>query len=416
MPAAVPPAAGDLLRGERVAFVGKLGGMPRRQAQQLVRGQGGMCLERADATATLIVVGDEGLLALGDLLQADSPLDAAAREAVDQGRIAVISETELWQRLGLVELEQNIRRLYTPGMLADLLRVPVAVIRRWHRKGLIVPARVVSRLPYFDFQEVATARCLAQLLAAGLSPHSIEKKLADLARLLPDVKRPLAQLQAIVEGKQILLRQGDGLVEPSGQKRIDFEAASAQREAEDAPADIAGQLEVGPDAATQQPNQTQSLPLGECPPVSAEELVAMAAELEDEGRLSEAVDAYRAALAAAGPSAEVNFSLAELLYRQGDLSAASERYYMAIELDEDYVEARANLGCVLAERGQTELAVAALEGALAHHGQYPDVHYHLGRLLDELGRADEAQAHWSAFLELAANSPWAEQARQRLGL
>ena len=56
-------------------------------------------------------------------------------------------------------------------MLAELLGVSVAVIRRWHRRGLIVPAREVRRLPYFDFHEVATARRLAQLLAAGVSPR-----------------------------------------------------------------------------------------------------------------------------------------------------------------------------------------------------------------------------------------------------
>ena len=109
-------------------------------------------------------------------------LDDATRAAVDEGRIEVITETQLWQRLGLVEAEQHVHRLYTPAMLAELLQVPVAIVRRWHRRGLIVPRREVRRLPYFDFQEVATARRLAELLAAGMSPQAIEKKLAELAR------------------------------------------------------------------------------------------------------------------------------------------------------------------------------------------------------------------------------------------
>ena len=57
-------------------------------------------------------------------------------------------------------------------MLADLLHVPVVVVRRWHRHGLIVPTREVRRLAYFDFQEVATARRLADLLATGMSPQA----------------------------------------------------------------------------------------------------------------------------------------------------------------------------------------------------------------------------------------------------
>jgi tetratricopeptide (TPR) repeat protein len=96
------------------------------------------------------------------------------------------------------------------------------------------------------------------------------------------------------------------------------------------------------------------------------------------------------------------------------LHGARERYYVAIELDEDYVEARANLGCVLAELGQLDLAVAALQGALAFHPDYADAHYHLARILDALGRRGEADSHWRAFLDLAPDSPWADEARQRL--
>jgi DNA-binding transcriptional MerR regulator len=106
----------------------------------------------------------------------------------------------------------------------------VATIRRWHRRGLIVPAREVRRLPYFDFQEVATARRLAQLLAAGASPAAVEKKLAELSRFVPEVQRPLAQLSVIVEGRQLLLRQGEGLIEPGGQMRFDFEALEQETE------------------------------------------------------------------------------------------------------------------------------------------------------------------------------------------
>jgi tetratricopeptide (TPR) repeat protein len=150
-------------------------------------------------------------------------------------------------------------------------------------------------------------------------------------------------------------------------------------------------------------------------PTTPAEIVHLAGQLEDEGHLEAAAEMYRAAMAAGGPSAEICFLLAELLYQIHDLTAARERYYMAIELDEDYVEARANLGCVLAELGEQELAIAAFEGALAYHDDYADVHYHLGRLLDDVSRADEAELHWKSFVRLAPNSPWAEEARLRLG-
>lgn len=299
---------------------------------------------------------------------------------------------------------QVVQRLYTPAMLAELLDVPVAAVRRWRRGNLILPTQEVRRLPYFDAAEVATAQRLAQLLRAGVSPQDIEKKLADLARLLPGVERPLLEPSVIVQGESILVRQGDGLVEAGGQLRFDFQgsglpppAASAEPESPAPSPRAAGVLRSLEDAS-----------------LSAEQMRGLAAEAEDAGSLSEAADLHRAAMAAAGPDPEGCFQLAELLYRQGDLGGARERYYMAIELDEDYVEARANLGCVLAETGQRELAMAAFEGALRHHPDYADAHYHLARTLDEMGHRLTAEQHWRKFLALAPGSPWAVEAAERL--
>jgi len=68
----------------------------------------------------------------------------------------------------------------------------------------------------------------------------------------------------------------------------------------------------------------------------------------------------------------------------------------------------------LAETGQRELAVAAFEGALRFHPDYADVHYHLARTLDEIGQSVRAVEHWERFLALAPDSPWADEATQRL--
>lgn len=393
--------AAPSLDGQRVALVGKLAGLSRREAKQLLRRHGGVPVEKLDASVDLVVVG-ENELPLDDTGQLSEMFDDAIRLAAERGSLSVVTETDLWRRLGLVDGQQNIHRLYTPRMLAALVDVPIEVIRRWHRRGLIVPVREVLRLAYFDFQEVATARRLAELLAAGVSPRAIEAKLAELRRLMPRVERPLAQLSVIVQGKDILLRQGDGLVEPGGQRRFDFETSAqfgGETAAEESP------VATLPLAADATQGEVASTP---------EELVEVAVELEDLGQTKAAVEVYRAALVAGGPDAEICFRLAELLYRLGDLTAARERYYMAIEMDESFVEARANLGCVLAETGEHELAVAAFQGTLSHHGTYPDVHFHLARTYDELGHPAEAEEHWRAFLGLAPDSPWAEAAWRRL--
>ena len=404
-----------ILSDKRVCFVGRLASMSKRDAARLARDHGATVAEKPGPKVDLIVVGEEGLPLVEDELL-DELLDSQTRRAFESGALEVIVETELWRRLNLVEIESDIHRLYTPAMLAELLGVPVTIIRRWHRRGLIVPTREVRRLPYFDFQEVATARRLAELLAAGDSPATIEEKLAGLARYLPSVHRPLAQLSVIVEGRQILLRQGDGLIEPGGQLRFDFEAAPAQLTPvipETPVAETPVELPLSEGAATEPAADVCAARLARLAR-SPDDLFAAAAELEEEGHIDEAIDTYRAAMAAAGPTAEACFQLAELFYRQGDVSAARERYYMAIELDEDYVEARANLGCVLAETGRLELAVAAFQGALAFHGDYADVHYHLARALTELGQLKKARQHWQAFIRLAPDSPWAEEAREQL--
>ena len=247
-------------------------------------------------------------------------------------------------------------------MLADLLQVPVAVIRRWHRRGLIVPARQVRRLPYFDFQEVATARRLAELLSAGQRPRPSN---GNWPSSQPVAARHCPAAGAVVGDR----RRAHLLVAPG---RWPGRCGRP----------VAVRLRC---RRTTSPTKQ---PAGRCPlvPPSVEqpaagspaELCELAATLEDNGHLEQAVEAYRAALAAGGPRAETCFQLAELLYRLGDVPAACERYYMAVELDEDYVEARANLGCVLAETGRPDLADCRLRRTLRYHGDYPDAAFSSG--------------------------------------
>jgi tetratricopeptide (TPR) repeat protein len=290
---------------------------------------------------------------------------------------------------------------YTAAQLAELVGVERARVRAWQQRGWIVPAEVRHRLAYFDFAELAAARNLAALSNAGVKPATIARKLAEIAHRAPHVRRPLAELAIVVDGRQVLVREGDDLVEPGGQLRIDFAALEEEQADESATATIA--------------SPAVFLARGSTPAHAApEQLRQWAAELDEAGDLAAAAEMYRAALAAGGPAPELCFQLAEVLYRLGELPAARERYYMALELDENYVEARANLGCVLAELGQLELAAAAFEGALRCHDEYADVYYHLARTLDELGRGDQAHYHWRRFVELAPESPWADEARDRL--
>jgi len=291
---------------------------------------------------------------------------------------------------------------YTAAMLAELVGVHVSRVRSWQRRGWIVPSEETHRLAYFDFPELNVARQLADLHRAGAKPAFIDRKLAEIARRFPDVARPLAELTLVLDGRTLLVRREHDLVEPGGQLRIDFDALSQDAVGEPPPAILS--------TAAFLSLQSPALP-GQA---ALQQLTAWAADLEEAGDLHSAAEMFRAALAAGGPQPELCFQLAEVLYRAGDLAAARERYFVALELDENYIEARANLGCVLLDQGEKELAVAAFEGTLRSHEPYADVHYHLARTLDELTRPGEADGHWRRFVELAPDSPWADEARLRL--
>jgi tetratricopeptide (TPR) repeat protein len=303
----------------------------------------------------------------------------------------------------------TVRGLYTPAMLAELLSVPVAAIRRWEHRGILHAVQRLGRLSYFDFTEVTVARRLAQLYRTGCSLRTIDRKLLELARLMPDAERPLAESAIVVEGRRLLRRRGDDLTEPGGQLLLDFDPNSIDSAGDHSPhiISIAGSVHRAPTAETATSNHESATAL-------IARLQQEAQDWEDEGHLEQAAEAYRTILMAVGSRADIQFALADVLYRAGDLAASRERYYAALELDEEYVEARASLGCVLAETGELELAAATFQGALDYHADFADVHFHLANVLDRLNRHDEATAHFQRFVQLAPESPWAAAARSRL--
>jgi tetratricopeptide (TPR) repeat protein len=401
---------GPSLAGVRIALAGRLAGMPRREALQLIREHGGIVLDKPDSTADLLVISDE-LTPVGTrlphALRGEGIVNESVRAGIERGQIRIIVETELWRRLGLVDSDADIQRLYTPAMLASVLRIDIATVRRWQRRGLLRPVRRVRRLPYFDFAQVVVARQLAELVAGGTSAAAIERQWLEWNRRI-DNGQPLADYAVVAGGRRLLQRQGNALVETTGQRWFSFIAKEGERQSDVRSAEIA------PDESVVALPLTGTAATSDVP--APEALTEMAEELEAQGELAAAADMYRAALAAGGPNADGCFALAELLYRLGDSTAARERYFMAIELDESFVEARANLGCLLAEQGNMHMAVAALEGALRYHPGYADAHYHLAKTLHRLDRRDEAIPHWQSFLRLAPSSPWAAEVQLLLAL
>ena len=405
----------SILQGKRVVFVGKLGALPRKEAMQLVRDHGGNPIERLSGEVDVVIIGADELPA-EDL---SAMLSESIRRGLHEGRTILIHEHDLWLQLGVVDESSNIQ-LYTPAMMAGLLKIPVGNVRRWYRMGLLTSTKVAHRLPYFNFVQVQNARQLANWISRGAHPSDIKRQLSDFSPWVEN--RSLMELDLVVDGRRLLLRNGNQLLGSNGQLHLDFDRdeAGVTDESDSSRDSHASTLPFLSGAHSQfasdeNPGSSANANPDDIKNWTRDELIQAAEELEDEGRLEQSIGWYRIILARYGLTADICFQLAELLYRTGDSSAARERYYNAIELDEDFIEARANLGCVLAEAGQTILAIAAFQGALARDDRYPDVHYHLAKCLDEVAETDQAARHWIRFLQLSPQSPWAEEALDRLG-
>ena len=425
-PPPLPPSLPLSLEGERVAFTGTLASMTHRQAVAIVLQHGGTAGEHVSRKLTMLVIGEEGW-----------PLEADGQPSVKWQQVTrwrqeglairIVTESDWLGFVGLQEQQQEVHRRYTPAMLSQLLNVPVNVIRGWERSGLIKPVSQVYRLSYFDFQEVASARRLAELVSAGISCREIQTSLARLQGTVAGIEKPLAQLQILARDRTLIYRDPAGrLRTPTGQRLFDFEAdgdhpsptppesaASAAGSGHSGPGSAAGASDAPTDAAA----NTLALHAF-TPPASrqpdGDDWFEQGCLLVEDGQLTGAVEAFRLSLMDEPDRAEAHFHLAETLYRLDNLHGALERYHASVELDHNYLEAWTQLGCVYAQLSQLEAALEAFDVALDVHPDYPDAHIHKAEVLHQLGRTGDAIAHWTQYLQFDQRGPWAAGARKRL--
>ncbi|MFN0198856.1 MAG: tetratricopeptide repeat protein [Planctomycetaceae bacterium] len=448
------------LAGERVTFTGTLASMTHREGYEVIQKFGGIPVQHVSRQLTLLVIGEEGW-PLEDDGHPSVKLQQALQKQTEGIELRIINESTWLKWLGLDEREREVHRWYTPAMLSKLLDVPVSAIRRWARIGLIHPVRKVMKLPYFDFREVSSARRLAELIGSNIPQQEIEQSLQHLSNILPEIDRPLSQLQILARHHRLLYRDDEGLIEArTGQRLLDFTPPDTE-EPRNEPAKTLPfheAADVAPGIAVQETSSSNAHQLrayrtdddvtptefdrenaggfdgdfvddgytGENPdaesiPVKPEHIQRSWEEWYDAGCLAlekhdaaAAIEAFRMSLMDEPGHPEVNFHLAEALYRSGNLQGALERYHVAVEADHQYIEAWTQLGCLLAELFEPELAIKAFQIALEYHAEYPDAHYHLAELLYKQGKASEAVTHWQTYLQFDQRGPWAEIALQRL--
>jgi tetratricopeptide (TPR) repeat protein len=379
------PAEAGVLKGKRVAFTGKLASMTRAEAKALVRANGGIFVSSLSRRTSVLVVGQDGWP-----LQKDGRLTSKLRRAhvfARAGqRIAVLSEEDFLSLLGLESHVEEVRRLYSTAQLSSLLKIPGDRVRRWLTAGLIRAVETVDSVNYFDYAQVVSARTLSDLTQAGVGCDRLRHSIQQLQTWLKNVEEPLVQLALMEQNGELLVRLKDGLADPTGQRRLDF-------------GDVV--------------DDTVSLPQ---PEITAVQWFELGCEHEDAGRLSDAAEAYRQALAVDESSAVACFNLANCLYALGKKERAVERYSQAAEMDVSFAEAWNNLGVVLLELGSAGEAATAFERALEANPAYADAHYNLADLFEETGDSVRAAAHWRAYLAQDRQSRWASHARKRLAV
>ena len=456
------------LADECVTFTGTLASMVHREASALVETYGGRAVQSLSRAVTMLVVGEEGW-PLEDNGAASQKLIHATELIAEGAEIRIVAESDWLHLIGLNERRDEIQRSYTPAMLSRLLDLPVGIIRRWARIGLIRAVRRVCRLPYFDYREVASAQRLAKLLEEGVTSEVLEKSLAQLSSTLVGTDRSLAQLNLLAQDEKVVLRDAHGMLNPrTGQRLLDFDTTDVP--VTDVPVTVApetGVPETGvhpvemdeprmvhPLATVPQPQEADSdcddempisfslvearLRLGDrrMKDWSAEDWFQEGCRLSEEAAFESAANAFRNCLtllstdnllsrdsglfpntqhlAVLPDPADVHFHLADALYRSGKPDAAIERYHCAIEFAPDFIEAWTQLGCLQAEARQFASAEEALLTAISIHDANPDALLHYAQLLDQMNRTDDATEYWKRYLQYDSRGPWADHARSRL--
>jgi DNA-binding transcriptional MerR regulator len=414
------PDSSPCLQGERVAFTGTLASMTHAQAYDVTVEHGGVAVTHVSGRTTMLVVGEEGW-PLEDDGHASVKLQEAV-EQINQGTpLQILRESDWLRLLGLEQRDRDVQRVFTPAMLQQKLGIPVTLVRRWERLGLIQPVQRVYRLPYFDFQEVVGVRRLQEMLEAGIPRDRIEASLSSLLDHFPSMDHPLAQLAILSRDSKVLYRDAAGLVEArTGQRFFDFDADDEAVEGSETESEtvIAAQILPSGDVtdADERPDTIRMPQMALADPErwTAEDWFDQGCRQLTDGDAVSAIESLRMAAVECPDDPEIHFFLASALFQTGNSAGALERYHMAVELDHEYIDAWTQLGCVRHLQGDLDGALAAFDIALTSHADFAEAIYHKAQTLSDAGRVEEAVELWHRYLDLNTDGPWADDVRTQL--
>ena len=129
---------------------------------------------------------------------------------------------------------------YRSREVARILGISRRQLQYWVAMDLVRPAvRTLGGIYRYTFQDLVALRAAKKLIDAGVSVQRIRRSIEALQRMLPSVRRPLAELQLVGTGNAVLVvRDGTAFEAISGQKWV-LEVAALQEELADLDALVA---------------------------------------------------------------------------------------------------------------------------------------------------------------------------------
>jgi DNA-binding transcriptional MerR regulator len=123
--------------------------------------------------------------------------------------------------------------LFRSRDVAQILGISRRQLQYWAQTDLVRPSlRSPGGHHRYTFQDLIALKAARRLIDAGVSVQKLRKSIQALRRILPTVKRPLAELVLVATGDIVLVvHQGAAFEAATGQEWV-FEVARFQREVE----------------------------------------------------------------------------------------------------------------------------------------------------------------------------------------
>jgi len=335
--------------------------MKRADAFALVRKHGGKPREGVTKQTGVLVVGELGWPLLDDGRPSNSLAQAKSY------CVPIASERQFLEWLGRsIPLEEV--RTYTVDQIASLSKLPKDVIDQLAIFGLIE-----ARGGCFGFRDLAAARQVASLLAAGTALSVITKSLCEIRKWLPDAR--LSNLRLFPESSDcILVEQMKGRADKTGQFVLNVDL----------------------------------------PPDDADGVFRDAQSAEESGDAATAEQLYRRAMNLDPAEPAAPFNLGNVLRAMGRSLEAETAYRAAVKADPRFAHAWYNLADLLDDQRRTKEAIACLDRALEADPAYADAMFNMALLLQRVERHADAAEWWRRYLSVDGGSQWAARAKRSL--